>query len=300
MWVKDANNAWVQVVGQGNLLGVGLSTLWSGGATPDPSVGAIGDVWIPDTPLPMGVEQGYVRDDKKVQADAPSTYAQGTTLTLTPLQSENTWLIWDDPFPGQMGTGAINDQPPLVIVTHRSGTTLEQILYNSGSNHNWRRRATSLTAWGAWNVPLDSSVYSSANPVAPSTTAFGGESTTLSRSDHRHPIEIKDTGWQRPTLLNAWVDYDTRVARYRRIGNVVMLQGLIKNGTVPSTAFVLPAGYRHNGGGTDPNHHFACVSNGAFGYALVKDVGDIAPTVGSNLWFDLAGIRYFTDDAWPV
>lgn len=54
MWVKDANNQWAQVVGQGNLLGVGLSTVWSGGATPDPSVGAVGDVWIPDTPVPIG------------------------------------------------------------------------------------------------------------------------------------------------------------------------------------------------------------------------------------------------------
>jgi hypothetical protein len=45
---------------------------------------------------------------------------------------------------------------------------------------------------------------------------------------------------------NGWINYGSvfQTAQYRKIGDVVTLRGLIKSGTVGSSAFTLPAGYR--------------------------------------------------------
>ena len=59
---------------------------------------------------------------------------------------------------------------------------------------------------------------------------------------------LPDTGWQTPTLLNNWVNFDAvtwQEARYRKIGNRVTIEGLIKDGDLPASAiFNIPAGYR--------------------------------------------------------
>lgn len=57
-------------------------------------------------------------------------------------------------------------------------------------------------------------------------------------------------GWIAPTLTSPWANYGSpyQSVRYRRIGDVVSIQGLINSGTTSvsgtSTAFTLPAGYR--------------------------------------------------------
>ena len=55
-----------------------------------------------------------------------------------------------------------------------------------------------------------------------------------------------DSGWQdlKPFLTNGWVEYSTAYAlRYRKIGNVVFLEGLVKDGT-ESNVLILPTGLR--------------------------------------------------------
>lgn len=50
-----------------------------------------------------------------------------------------------------------------------------------------------------------------------------------------------------PTLLNSWVNFGSvylDAGYYKDSLGRVHLQGLIKNGTVPNNAFVLPVGYR--------------------------------------------------------
>ena len=58
---------------------------------------------------------------------------------------------------------------------------------------------------------------------------------------------LVDSGWQTPTLLNGWSDFGDgwQEARYRKIGNRVTIEGLVKDGALPnSDIFSLPAGYR--------------------------------------------------------
>lgn len=55
-----------------------------------------------------------------------------------------------------------------------------------------------------------------------------------------------DTGWITPTMQNSWVDYagGYTPTAYRRIGNRVFLRGLVKAGTVNTSMFTLPVGFR--------------------------------------------------------
>jgi hypothetical protein len=52
--------------------------------------------------------------------------------------------------------------------------------------------------------------------------------------------------WRAPTLLNGWIDYDAgwHPAEYKRDNGIVYIQGLVKAGTIATTIFTLPAGYR--------------------------------------------------------
>lgn len=68
-----------------------------------------------------------------------------------------------------------------------------------------------------------------------------------------------------PTLINAWVNYDTShsLAGYMKDSlGFVHLRGLVKNGSA-GNMFVLPVGYRNT-----KNQHFAAMAQGAF--ALIR------------------------------
>lgn len=49
-----------------------------------------------------------------------------------------------------------------------------------------------------------------------------------------------------PTLVNGWVNYGSPFAgaTYRKVGCKVIIEGLVKGGTVPAEIFTLPAGFR--------------------------------------------------------
>lgn len=59
-------------------------------------------------------------------------------------------------------------------------------------------------------------------------------------------ITTVPTGWASPTLLNSWVNAGGvyQVAQYRKVGDMVQLRGSVKNGTVGTAMFNLPAGFR--------------------------------------------------------
>lgn len=54
------------------------------------------------------------------------------------------------------------------------------------------------------------------------------------------------TVWTQPTLVNSWVDYGGAFAliAYRKVGDIVQLRGTAKDGTLNTTAFTLPVGFR--------------------------------------------------------
>jgi hypothetical protein len=96
-----------------------------------------------------------------------------------------------------------------------------------------------------------------------------------------------DIAWSAPVYTNAWVDYlaGYRAGGYRLAGTQVYLRGIIKSGTIGSSAFTLPLGYRPG-----QDLQFGTVSNNAFGMLYVGASGAVTPTVGSNAAFSLNAV----------
>ena len=93
-----------------------------------------------------------------------------------------------------------------------------------------------------WNVLMDASdegiVF---NGVADRATADGNGNNIAAT----YQPKIYDSGWIYPTLENGWVAYDEdRRFKYRKIGEVVYIQGSIKGGTHRSVICTLPEGFR--------------------------------------------------------
>lgn len=99
--------------------------------------------------------------------------------------------------------------------------------------------------------------------------------------------------WTAPTFQNSWVNYGggEQVAGYR-IGSdgIVRLRALIKNGTLNTAAFTLPAGYRPS----SPQAMIAHCSNGAdqVGKLIIATDGSVKPVTGGNTFFSLAGVAF--------
>jgi len=92
------------------------------------------------------------------------------------------------------------------------------------------------------------------------------------------------------SFSNSWVNFGSGAqdAEYRKHSDGrVELRGLIKTGTVTSSAFTLPTGYRP----TAPVH-VAVESNGAYGKVTVGTDGTVTPAVGSNTSLSLDTVRF--------
>lgn len=103
-------------------------------------------------------------------------------------------------------------------------------------------------------------------------------------------IYVGNTG--APAFQNSWVNFGSPYANasYRKDTNgIIYFQGLIKSGTVGTTAFVLPPGYR-----PVTNHLMTVPSNTAFGQLLLQPDGSVNVNSGSNVWFSLSGIQFGT------
>lgn len=98
------------------------------------------------------------------------------------------------------------------------------------------------------------------------------------------------TDWISLALVNSWINYGgiEETAQYWKSpsGNVY-LKGVVKSGAIPSIIGVLPPGYRPLA-----NARFAVVSNGAFGYILIDNLGNITVQVGNNTLVDLHGVVF--------
>jgi hypothetical protein len=93
-----------------------------------------------------------------------------------------------------------------------------------------------------------------------------------------------------PTLINSWVNLGggADVAGYfKDASGAVRLRGVIKSGTIPGTAFTLPAGFRPSA-----TVYYPCWSNSAFGGVNISPNGDVGVINGSNVSVSLAGISF--------
>lgn len=122
--------------------------------------------------------------------------------------------------------------------------------------------------------------------------------------------EVADQGKPAPSFLNSWVNYDaaafnTAAFRVDASGHV-LLRGLVKSGTIGTSVFVLPEGYR-----PAVDVGFATDSSSAFGAGRVTKAGAVQANVGNNAWFFLDGISFdaaprcaapvrWTGSGWPI
>lgn len=141
-----------------------------------------------------------------------------------------------------------------------------------------------LPAWFMWLSQLPTSPVLSFN-------ARTGE-VTLQASD----ISALVGAWQDVAtgvgFQNAWVNFGAPYgsASYRtEPDGTVRLRGLIKNGTLGTTAFTLPAGFRPTG-----SRLFPASSNVAAGTVQVDATGAVTPNGGSNVYITLDGITFST------
>lgn len=101
------------------------------------------------------------------------------------------------------------------------------------------------------------------------------------------PIEV----WTNVTaFLNGWTNFG---GTHNSAGYMidpfkfVHLRGLIKNGTVATTAFILPAGYRPQG-----RSLFAVLGSGGNGQLTIETTGDVTVTSGNNAYVSLEGVSF--------
>lgn len=93
-----------------------------------------------------------------------------------------------------------------------------------------------------------------------------------------------------PAFQNGWVNYDTRIARFRKYDDGrVRLEGIIKSGTVATAAFTLPVGYRPV---TPAELYFPCVSNAVFCQVNIAPNGNVVVGSTFSVWLDLSGIEF--------
>lgn len=102
--------------------------------------------------------------------------------------------------------------------------------------------------------------------------------------------------WISPTLLNSWVNYGAgnyEAGYWKDSQGWVHLRGTIKSGVVPSTVFVLPAGYRP----LNTIHLPASAGGGTIFTLSVMATGDInVPPNTSSAYVDLASICFYADN----
>jgi hypothetical protein len=135
-------------------------------------------------------------------------------------------------------------------------------------------------------------VFAGVTPGDVNVTSDPGSSSFSARADHLH--KLADSGWLAPVLQNGWVVYDATygsAAMYRKVGNIVLVRGLVRNGTVAATIFTLPAGFRPG-----IRMLFAAETNPNVNCRIdVDPTGTINGSGESNGWLSLGNIIFVAD-----
>lgn len=97
-----------------------------------------------------------------------------------------------------------------------------------------------------------------------------------------------------PAFEGTWVNFDsTRLARFCKDAlGFVHLGGVIRSGTINTTAFTLPLGYRPAYALAGTRLSFAVDSNGAHGRLSVGSDGSVVPDIGNNAFVFLDGVNF--------
>lgn len=99
--------------------------------------------------------------------------------------------------------------------------------------------------------------------------------------------------WVAPTYTNSWVNFGSsyengKYGKDQR--NFVILKGLVKSGTINTSMFTLPAGFRPLA-----KRVFPVASNSTIGVVEVRTDGTVVPTIGNNTYVSLEGISFYAE-----
>lgn len=85
--------------------------------------------------------------------------------------------------------------------------------------------------------------------------------------------------WTAVTFQNSWMDYGAgyQTVQYRKVGDIVYLRGLMRNGTLAAVAFTLPVGFRP----PSATMQFG-PGSGSNLYHDIQADGDVFPAGGTN------------------
>ena len=98
-------------------------------------------------------------------------------------------------------------------------------------------------------------------------------------------MNYKDSGWIDATYQNGWTTYGGAYsqARYKKIGSVVYIDGLVKAGTIGQAVFTLPSGFRP----TKRQLKATETDRNANGRLDINTNGDVVASSGSSGWFSV-------------
>jgi hypothetical protein len=131
------------------------------------------------------------------------------------------------------------------------------------------------------------------NFIAKSFEALSSILDRMYNDIYTEVLDIRTIKWIEVTFLNSWVNYGQGYngAGYCKDGmGFVHLRGLVKDGTIDTTVFTLPVGYR-------PSAHelnIVMTNYNVFGRLDVNNNGDVvAFAPSSNVWVSLDGITFY-------
>lgn len=99
--------------------------------------------------------------------------------------------------------------------------------------------------------------------------------------------------WIAPTFENGWVNYDafwSQAGYTKSSDGIVQLRGLVRSGSLGTTIFTLPPGYRIQW----PSHSVTTSSNGWADVNIFPD-GRISHRGNANGWFSLDNLNFPAD-----
>ena len=185
------------------------------------------------------------------------------------------------------GSGSVpattSDASLRVYVRNADGSNgTEQDLYAASTGGSALAKPLNPTSTGHYdayvNQPGRYNLVETINGIAMPTVAWEAVSTALETVTA-------------VTFSGGWVNYAagyTSAGYFKTTEGIVVLRGLIKNGVVGATAFILPVGYRPLS-----TLLFGVVSNNAVGRVDIGSGGNVVPaTPSSNAWVALDSIQF--------
>jgi len=210
--------------------------------------------------------------DPPLPSDSPATF---NTKAFALLGDLNDWSTQANALPGEVATNL----SALLASGSVTAVSVSGAIYATGGGKTGRIIASGGSVYmGSTDAPT---VIQANNLPAISIDAAGIASV---------PYGIAIESVISPTLLNGWVNYGAGYSScgYRKDAfGFVHLQGMIKDGTITTNAFVLPVGYR-----PVETLRFVVVTNSLFGWATIKTDGSVEMTNGANNYFSIDGLTF--------